>query len=1123
MVTAILSLSLTFFAAEPTVAAETTTYLASIADASILENAPTTNYGGAATLGADGDRPSGSGKDRYGLLRWDLGGIAPGTKISSASVTLSVTNSSTQTYEAYALNRAWVESEVTWSRYAAGKPWEVAGAKGSLDREATATGKVTPSATGELTFALPAALVQRWVDDPATNRGIIVANATNPDEFEFYSRESATSSQRPRLNVVHEGVDSAPPETTIDSAPSDVFSNASASFTFSSNEVNSTFECRVDGAAFSSCTSPKSYTNLSEGSHTFGVRATDAAGNTDPTPASRTWIVDTSSAQKAPVLVGAGDIARCSSPGDEATAKLLDGISGTIYTTGDNAYESGTAAEFSNCYEPSWGRHKARTQPTPGNHEYKTAGALGYFNYFGTAAGNPSKGYYSYNLGEWHIVSLNSMCDQVGGCTEGSPMVAWLKQDLAANPKTCTLAYFHHPLFSSGAHGNQTFMKPTWDALYAADADVVLNGHDHHYERFAPQAPSGAADSTRGIREFVVGMGGGSHYGIVSVQPNSEVRNTDTYGVLKLTLHPSSYEWKFVPEAGKSFADSGSDQCHGAPSDTDTVAPTVSSVAPTDGATDVAVTADAEATFSEAMNPNTISPTTFTLAKQGSTQPIAAAVSYDGPTKKATLDPNVDLEADTTYTATLKSGAMGVKDLAGNPLGADKTWSFSTAAGPLLPLPDITAPETAIDSGPSGAVSSTSASFAFSSGANASFQCSLDGDPFEACVVPKEYANLSEGAHTFQVRATDADGETDATPASRSWTVDATAPALKVPSGPVVFEATGPTGAVATYQVSAEDAVDPAPVIDCTPATGNVFPPGDTTVTCTATDKAANKANGSFTVTVRDTTAPETAIGSGPSGTVSSSSASFVFSSSEPDSTFECSLDGGVFGACTSPKSYTGLSVGNHTFGVKATDAAGNTDPTPASRSWTVATAKTASVTSTADTYMLQNAPKKNYGTATSLGVGGDEPAGTGKDKYTLLKWNLPTIPAGSKISSASVTLNVADPSAQTYQAYELKRPWVESAATWQLYAAAKSWQIAGAKGSLDRGATEVGTVSPSATGKQTFALSPAVVQSWVDNPSSNNGIIIANATNADGFTFSSRESTTSSLRPQLNVTYTAF
>jgi hypothetical protein len=263
-----------------------------------------------------------------------------------------------------------------------------------------------------------------------------------------------------------------------------------------------------------------------------------------------------------PVMVGAGDIARCSSPGAEATAKLLDGIPGTVYTTGDNAYESGTTTEFANCYDPTWGRHKARTKPAPGNHEYNTPGASGYFGYFGAAAGDPSKGYYSYDLGGWHIISLNSMCEYVGGCGASSPMVDWLQKDLAANPKSCTLAYFHHPLFSSGEHGNQTKMRPTWDALYAANADVVLNGHDHHYERFAQQSPSGAADPARGIREFVVGTGGGSHYSVVSIQPNSQVRNTDTYGVLKLTLRPTSYDWQFVPEAGQNFTDSGTTSCH---------------------------------------------------------------------------------------------------------------------------------------------------------------------------------------------------------------------------------------------------------------------------------------------------------------------------------------------------------------------------------------------------------------------------------------------------------------------------------------------------------------------------------------------------------------------------------
>jgi 3',5'-cyclic AMP phosphodiesterase CpdA len=154
------------------------------------------------------------------------------------------------------------------------------------------------------------------------------------------------------------------------------------------------------------------------------------------------------------------------------------------------------------------------------------------------------------------------MCEKVGGCGATSPMVSWLKNDLGANPKACTLAYFHHPLFSSGEHGNQTKMRPTWDALYAANADVVLNGHDHSYERFAPQTPSGTLDTARGIREFVVGTGGGSHYAFRTIKANSQVRNSDTYGVLKLTLNPTSYKWNFVPVAGKSFTDSGTTSCH---------------------------------------------------------------------------------------------------------------------------------------------------------------------------------------------------------------------------------------------------------------------------------------------------------------------------------------------------------------------------------------------------------------------------------------------------------------------------------------------------------------------------------------------------------------------------------
>jgi hypothetical protein len=264
-----------------------------------------------------------------------------------------------------------------------------------------------------------------------------------------------------------------------------------------------------------------------------------------------------------PVLVAAGDISSCANNGDAATANLLDSIAGTVITLGDNAYESGTATEFTNCYDPTWGRSKARTRPAVGNHEYGTAGAAGYYGYFGAAAGDPKKGYYSYDLGAWHIIAINSNCSQVGGCQTGSAQEQWLRSDLAAHPTACTLAYWHHPRFSSGEHGSTSSMQPIWQTLYDAGADVVLNGHDHDYERFAPQDPAGNADSARGIREFVVGTGGKSHYAISTPITNSEVRNSDTFGVLKLTLHATSYDWQFIPEAGRTFTDSGSGvACH---------------------------------------------------------------------------------------------------------------------------------------------------------------------------------------------------------------------------------------------------------------------------------------------------------------------------------------------------------------------------------------------------------------------------------------------------------------------------------------------------------------------------------------------------------------------------------
>ena len=261
------------------------------------------------------------------------------------------------------------------------------------------------------------------------------------------------------------------------------------------------------------------------------------------------------------VLVGAGDIGWCGPEGrSDQTAALLDGIPGTVFTLGDNAYSSGTPDQFAKCYEPTWGRHKARTRPAVGNHDYGVRGASGYFDYFGAAAGDRDKGYYSYDLGRWHVVVINSNCRQAGGCRTGSPQENWLRADLASHRTPCAVAMWHHPRFSSAEHGNDPTMRDIWQTLQEKGVDLVLAGHDHTYERFGPQDADGNADED-GIRSFVVGTGGRSFYSFPKIQPNSIVRHTETPGVLKLTLHPDSYDWQFIPVAGSTFTDSGTAKC----------------------------------------------------------------------------------------------------------------------------------------------------------------------------------------------------------------------------------------------------------------------------------------------------------------------------------------------------------------------------------------------------------------------------------------------------------------------------------------------------------------------------------------------------------------------------------
>jgi hypothetical protein len=258
-----------------------------------------------------------------------------------------------------------------------------------------------------------------------------------------------------------------------------------------------------------------------------------------------------------PVLVGAGDIASCQSSGDEATSRLLDAIPGTVITLGDNAYQSDDENPMS-CYAASWGRHKHRTRPVPGNHEYLEGYIDQYFDYFGDAAGERGKGYYSYNLGRWHVIALNSNIDAHWSGDQGE----WLRADLERNRHGCTLAYFHHPRFSSGPREIAKQAEELWWMLAEAGVDVVVTAHDHFYERFAPLDKHGDRNDEEGMRSFIVGTGGASRSRVRREAPNSEVRNSTTFGVLKLTLKSGGYDWKFVPVRGGTFTDSGSGSCH---------------------------------------------------------------------------------------------------------------------------------------------------------------------------------------------------------------------------------------------------------------------------------------------------------------------------------------------------------------------------------------------------------------------------------------------------------------------------------------------------------------------------------------------------------------------------------
>jgi Calcineurin-like phosphoesterase len=382
----------------------------------------------------------------------------------------------------------------------------------------------------------------------------------------------------PQLHVEFEPAGDRPPELSLTSpaagavfAAGDPIPFAATATDVEDGDLSAAvvFTSDLDGPLGSG--SPLVRSDLSPGLHQIGAAVTDSGGNT--VSATGQLLVTPGSAR----ILAAGDIASCSHPRDEQTAAVLDGLEGLVLTLGDNAYPNGTAQEFASCYEPSWGRHKARTRPAAGNHDFNTSGATGYFGYFGAAAGPAPQGWYSFDYGGWHFVALNSNCSAIGGCTRASAQGLWLEADLDAHPSRCTLAYWHHPRFaSSSIHGSSILTRDLWAILQEHGADVALVGHDHNYERFAPQNASGIADPL-GIREFVVGTGGAALYAMGAPEPNSEVRDDTSHGVISLDLAPDAYAWRFHPVAGHSFTDSGVASCVA-------FAPELSVSSPVDGA-----------------------------------------------------------------------------------------------------------------------------------------------------------------------------------------------------------------------------------------------------------------------------------------------------------------------------------------------------------------------------------------------------------------------------------------------------------------------------------------------------------------------------------------------------------
>lgn len=761
------------------------------------------------------------------------------------------------------------------------------------------------------------------------------------------------------------------------------------------------------------------------------------------------------------VFVGAGDIATCGINGDEATAALLDAIPGAVYTTGDSLYGSQTLADFQNCYGPSWGRHLARTRPVAGNHDYDVPAAAGYYAYFGAAAGDPAKGYYSYEVGAWHVVVLNSNCTEVGGCDAGSAQELWLRQDLAASSAACTVALWHEPRFSSGEHGDATKMQAFWAALHEAGADLVLTGHDHDYERFRALGSTGASDTAFGITEFVVGTGGRSHTTFPSVRADSVIRDNTSDGVLKLTLFPTRFAWQYVAAAGATFHDAGSSVCHGRP-----------------GGGGGDVTPPQTTITSAPANPSSSADASFAF---GADEAATFACSIDGAAFSACSSPtSYSGLADGSHTF-----AVRATDTAGNTdaTPAAYTWTSSTA--------------------PPG-------------GTTVSFVASADAQVAEATpttnfgTLTSLTSDTSPNTHSYLRFPVSGISGTVTRATLRLYVTNGT------PNGPLVHRVTDPWS-----ETSVTWSTKPAPAgaalqnlgnvpvsawldIDVTAAVaGNgdvdflLIPESSDGFAASSRESATNKPTLVVTTSSGsggDTTPPETTITAGPPATTTATDASFSFGADEA-ATFGCSIDAGPFVSCASPQTYSGLPVASHTFSVRATDTAGNVDPSPATYAWTITAPTppppggTVTFTPDADAEVQANKPTTNFGLLTSLSID-TQPSAESYVRFVVSGLT-------GTVTSVKLRLYVTNGGTNGPLLYATQTNWAETTVTWNTRPAIVGSAIANAA-SVPANAWYEFNVSGLVTGNGTY--------SFLLRPESSDGVV---ATSRQG---------TAANRPQLVI-----